>query len=385
LKSLEKVSGTFRRQKFSRFSFLSFEQNNDCGRVVVRLVSLLSNAIALGVLLLIAGCGAAVQKNGTEQLLLSDSVDRAIDQLDLSPLAGRTVFLDTAYMQTFKGPNVYVNSDYIVSALRQKLTTTGCRLELNRTEADYILEARVGALGTDTMEVTYGIPSSNGLGMAATAISGVPAVPAIPEISVGKRNNMMGVSKVVVFAYHRDTGIPVWQSGAAVSRSDAKDSWFLGIGPLTRGSVYNGVTLAGNKINRPFEKKKPRQAKPLTIADRHSYVHPAVLEKQLADAKASEAGKKTVEQASHEQGTATPADGATTPVPVPPAEGSAPTAVPTANTNAAAVPPAAVPPASTPSAAPAADASPSLETLPPESLFAEPTEGQTLPPILWTD
>ena len=271
----------------------------------MRQVMITQLIVALSLLLLVAGCGAAVQKTGTEQLVLSDSVDRAIDQLDLAPLAGRKVFLDTTYMQTYKGPNVYVSSDYIASALRQKLTTTGCRMEISRTEADYILEARVGALGTDTMEVTYGIPSSNGLGVAASALGGVPAVPAIPEISVGKRNNLLGVSKIVVFAYHRDTGIPVWQSGAAVARSDAKDSWFMGVGPLTRGSVYNGVTLAGNRVNPPFEKKVARQIKPLSMGDRHSYVHPAVLEKQLADAKDIETQqKKTVNQVSHETGTA---------------------------------------------------------------------------------
>jgi len=271
----------------------------------VRQFMIIKFIVVFSILLVAAGCGAAVQKTGTEQLVLSDSVDRAIDQLDLAPLAGRKVFLDTTYMQTYKGPNVYVSSDYIASALRQKLTTTGCRMEINRTDADYVLEARVGALGTDTMEVTYGIPSSNGLGVAASALSGVPAVPAIPEISVGKRNNLLGVSKIVVFAYHRDTGIPVWQSGAAVARSDAKDSWFMGVGPLTRGSVYNGVTLAGNRVNPPFEKKVARQIKPLSMGDRHSYVHPAVLEKQLADAKEIEGQQqKTVNQVSHETETA---------------------------------------------------------------------------------
>lgn len=258
-------------------------------------------------LLLSAGCGTAIQRNGTEQLLLSDSIDRAIDQLDLSPLAGRRIFLDTEYMKTFKGANVYINSDYIISALRQKLTTTGCQIQATRTEADYVLEARVGALGTDTMEVTYGIPSSNGLGAAATALSGVPAVPAIPEVSVGKRNGAMGVSKIVVFAYHRDTGVPVWQSGSAIARSDAKDSWFMGIGPLTRGNVYDGVTLAGNRLNPPFEKKnqKQRRIEPLTMADKHNYVHPAVLEKQLADAKAEDGMK--VKAASHLTSDADPA------------------------------------------------------------------------------
>jgi hypothetical protein len=74
----------------------------------------------------------------------------------------------------------------------------------------------------------------------------------------------------------------------------------MGVGPLTRGSVYNGVTLAGNRVNPPFEKKVARQIKPLSMGDRHSYVHPAVLEKQLADAKEIEAQQKTVEQVSHE-------------------------------------------------------------------------------------
>jgi len=238
--------------------------------------------------LLLAGCGTALQRSGTEQLLLSDSVDRAIDQLDLSGLAGRKVYLDTEYMKTFKGTNVYINSDYMISALRQKMTTSGLQVETTRTEADYILEARVGALGTDTMEVTYGIPSSNGIGAAANAVSGVPVMPVIPEISFGKRNGTVGISKVVVYAYHRDTGVPVWQSGAAVARSDSRDSWLLGIGPLTQGSVYDGPMIAGNRINPPFGRRNVRQPKrPLTIADRQQYVHPAVLERQLADAKAA--------------------------------------------------------------------------------------------------
>jgi len=254
--------------------------------------------VVLCCLLFASGCGAAIQRNGTEQLLLSDSVDRAIDQLDLSPLAGRKVYLDTEYMKTFKGANISITSDYIISALRQKLTTTGCFMQATRLDADYILEARVGALGTDSMEVTYGIPSSNGFGTAASALSGVPAIPAIPEISVGKRNGVKGISKIVVFAYHRETSIPVWQSGSAIARSDARDSWFLGIGPLTRGSVYNGTLLAGNRINSPFEKKsKTHEVKPLTMADKHSYVHPAVLEQQLTDARVN--ATPSVEQASH--------------------------------------------------------------------------------------
>lgn len=291
--------------------------------------------------------------------MLSDSVDRAIDQLDLSGLAGRSVYLDTEYMKTFKGNNVYINSDYMISALRQKMTTSGLRVETNRTEADYVLEARVGALGTDTMEVTYGIPSSNGVGAAATAVSGVPAFPIIPEISFGKRNGAVGVSKVVVFAYHKETGVPVWQSGAAVARSDSRDSWLLGVGPLTQGSVYDGPMLAGNRINPLFGKKssRPQQRRPLTIADRQQYIHPAVLERQLADAKAAESSDVTPAAAS-DSTAATPAEqpGQAQIKPAshqPPEASDSPSLVPPANPATPAVPPA---PNASPTTAP--DAAP---------------------------
>lgn len=231
-----------------------------------------------------AGCGTIVQRAGTEQLLLSDAVDSAIDQLDFSPLTGRRVYLDTSYMPALRNPT-FVNSEYITSALRQKMTTSGCLIQTGRETADYILEARIGALGADSMEVTYGIPSSNGVSQAASILASAPLVPSIPEISFGKRKGGIGIAKVMVFAYHRETGTPVWQSGNAVARSDAKDSWFMGIGPVTRGSVYNDETrFAGNTIRIPFlTRRKPQNQGSLTIADRHQFVQPAVLERQLAD------------------------------------------------------------------------------------------------------
>jgi hypothetical protein len=247
-----------------------------------------------------AGCGTAVQRNGTEQLLLSDAVDRAVDQLDLSPLAGRRVYLDTEYMKPVKG-NMFINSEYINSSLRQKMTTSGIQIHQDRTTADYVLEARVGALGSDSMEVTYGIPSSGGVGQAASAIAGAPAI-SIPEVSFGKRNANIAVSKLVVFAYHRETGVPVWQSGSAVAKSDSQDSWMLGVGPLTRGSVHEGYRFAGKRLWMPFSQPtKSNENAPLTIADRYHFVHPAVLEKQLADAKAMESGSPgSVHPVSHE-------------------------------------------------------------------------------------
>jgi len=249
------------------------------------------------------GCGTTQQRSGTEQLLLSDSVDRAGDGLDLSVLSGRKVYLDTTYIHTVKG-TMFVNADYIISALRHKLTVSGCLVQASAGEADYVLEGRIGALGTDSLEITYGLPASNALSQAANLMTGIPALPSIPEISVGKRNAALSTSKIVMFAYHRESGTPVWQSGASISKSDAKDTWVMGAGPLQRGSIYDGATFAGVRVKTPdlFGRKLRKsnaQAKQVTIADAHQFVHPAVLEQQIADAKAEEEPK--VIPAAHEE------------------------------------------------------------------------------------
>jgi hypothetical protein len=263
-------------------------------------------------ILVAAGCGTTQIRSGTEQLLLSDAVDRSVDRLDLSALDGESVFLDPTYIRPDKSPRSggadnYVNSNYIISALRQKLTMSGCLLKSSASEADYVIEARVGALGTDAMEVTYGIPASNALSAAASLLSAVPAAPTIPEISVGKRNAAMSTSKVVLFAYHRETGQPVWQSGAAIARSDAKDSWLLGAGPFQKGSIYRGTQFAGSRLRFPWSPRlKTRESTGLKIADAHQFVVPRVLEQRLAVRAAEAAGaigeheNSTVVPASHE-------------------------------------------------------------------------------------
>ena len=242
-------------------------------------------------------------RSGTEQLLLSNAVDRSIDRLDLSTLDGESVFLDSKYIAPDKssksgGADNYVNSNYIISALRQKLITSGCLLKPSAADADYVIEARVGALGTDALEVTYGVPASNALTAAASLLTAAPAAPTIPEISIGKRNAAMSTAKLVLFAYHRETGHPVWQSGAAVARSDAKDSWLFGAGPIQKGSIYDGTQFAGSRLRFPWNPRKKKAAAPgLKIADAHQFVVPRVLERRLAVSENEESGA-TTDQAS---------------------------------------------------------------------------------------
>ena len=55
---------------------------------------------------MLAGCGTTKTRNATEQLLISDAVDRSIAVIDFAPLAGKTVYFDTKYLVTVKGVKI---------------------------------------------------------------------------------------------------------------------------------------------------------------------------------------------------------------------------------------------------------------------------------------
>jgi hypothetical protein len=205
---------------------------------------------------LMVGCGTTKVYTATEQLLMSDAVDSSIAKLDFGPLRGSKVFLDTTYISAMgKQPpvpglqthNTMVNSDYIISALRQQITAAGCLLVDTKESADLICEARCGAIGIDGHSVTYGIPANN-IVSNATSFVGGNSIPSIPELSLAKREMKSAAAKVAVFAYDRQTKEPVYQTGIAQAGSNARDTWFLGMGPLQQGSIYRAPRFAGRRL-----------------------------------------------------------------------------------------------------------------------------------------
>jgi len=195
----------------------------------------------------LSGCGSTKSRAATEQLLVSDAVDRSIASIDFRPLTGKTVYLDTQYVKSVKGTG-FVNADYIISSLRQQMLAANCYLEEDRNKAEYVAELRVGALGTDAHSITYGIPASNSLSSAASLVPNAPPIPMIPEISLAKKEDEVAAAKIAIFAYHRDSRHAVWQSGIAQARSSAKDSWFLGAGPFQSGTIHERPQFAGENL-----------------------------------------------------------------------------------------------------------------------------------------
>ncbi|MEM6981022.1 MAG: DUF6655 family protein [Planctomycetota bacterium] len=213
-----------------------------------------SMIVLVELMLWVVGCGTTREHQATQQLLLSDAVDRSVSTIDFRPLAGQTVFLDTSYLRTVKG-SFFVNADYVTSALRQQIIAAGCLLQDSTKDADIIIEARIGTLGADDHRVTFGVPENNAIGSAVALIPNAPAVPQIPEIAFARRDAREGAAKIAAFAYDRETRRAIWQSGISQSRSTARDTWVLGVGPFQAGSIRDETRLIGSNLIK-FGRKK---------------------------------------------------------------------------------------------------------------------------------
>ncbi|WP_437190731.1 DUF6655 family protein [Planctomicrobium sp. SH527] len=212
--------------------------------------------IAIALLLCSTGCGTTKQNMATEQMLNSDAVDAAVAKIDFTPLAGEKVFFDTKYMTNYKGVG-FVTAEYVISALRQQMSAAGILIQNDQEAATYVLEGRIGVLGTDAHEVVYGIPSNSPLNsaaqVAAATTTGAPIPASIPELSLARRNDQAASAKIGLFAYEKGTKEVVWQSGSSVAKATAKDLWVMGIGPFQKGSIYKGkVRFAGEANDSPI-------------------------------------------------------------------------------------------------------------------------------------
>ena len=188
------------------------------------------------------GCGTTkwsdTTRTGTEQLLISNAIDRVVNKVDFSPMREKKCFLDTsAIAQT-------TDRDYLAMAIRQHLAAAGAILATSKEESDYIVEVRAGAVGTDRDDLLVGIPAMTLPSIPSTQYSAT----VIPEIPFIKRTKQRGVANIALFAYNKTTGKPVWISGNRQGESTARNLWFAGTGPLTRGTIYSETTFAGNPV-----------------------------------------------------------------------------------------------------------------------------------------
>src|SRR3954465_13272191 len=161
------------------------------------------------------GCGTVkttgTARTGTEQLLLTNAWDSALQKVDFRPLTGVPVYLDSTHVTA-------VDQGWVVSSLRQAMLSQGVLLRAKPEQAQWIVEARVGAYGTDEYNLLVGIPQTS----IPPTITGMPTG-TVPEMPLIKKSNQQGVAKLALFAYDRASGQFVWSSGTLLATSSAKD------------------------------------------------------------------------------------------------------------------------------------------------------------------
>ncbi len=191
----------------------------------------------------VVGCATTrstdTPRTATEQLLLSTAIDKAINRLDFRALDEKRVYFDPQYLQGVS------DERYVISALRQHLLASGAALCEKRDDAEIVLEARSGGVGTDRNELMVGLPQMP----VPQIVPGVPMpISVVPQMTLARKSKQRAVAKIAVFAYNRETGRPLWQSGTVPMIADTSETWLLGVRPFQRRTLINGRSREGELL-----------------------------------------------------------------------------------------------------------------------------------------
>jgi hypothetical protein len=200
---------------------------------------------ALATALFTTGCASTTTSNtartGTEQMLISAAMDRAMSSVQFDDFNGYKVFVDDKYLEA-------VDKGYLVGSIRHKILQAGGLLAPAADASDLVLEIRSGGIGTDGQESFIGIPAI-----------GIPGLPIeLPEVKVASRSTQMGSAKLGLVCYDAKTGEAVGLGGGSSALTHSNDTYVLGIGPFRSGSVlsqreksvgFNGV--GGSFLSNP--------------------------------------------------------------------------------------------------------------------------------------
>jgi hypothetical protein len=187
---------------------------------------LLLTTVLLGWMATAFGCATMkhsdTARTGVEQLLISTAADKALDKVDLRPIAQAKVFLETKYLDC-------VDKNYIIVSMRQRLMRSGCTLVEKIEDAQVVVEVASGGVGTDRNELFLGT-------------SEIPLPPpspvSIPRLALMERKRAIGTAKIAVLAYDAKTKAAVINNGYALARADHRTTNLLGLGGINSGSVH---------------------------------------------------------------------------------------------------------------------------------------------------
>ncbi|WP_447983028.1 hypothetical protein [Nitrospira sp. Nam74] len=150
-------------------------------------------------ILLVSGCAfsrppSQTVRTATEQLLLSQAIERSLHDLSLPLAEGSTVMIETAGFAV--PPTAFIPSDlnYARDTVAGRLGQLGLRIHPKNEEPEYIVRVLVQSLGTVQGETFIGIPSVAVLGFA------------LPELTLYKAQFQSGYMRYSIDVYESATG-----------------------------------------------------------------------------------------------------------------------------------------------------------------------------------
>jgi hypothetical protein len=187
-------------------------------------------SIVLGGVLLLSSLGCAssstsnTARTSTEQLLVANAVDQALDKVNFASFGGHRVFLQDKYLDC-------VDKNYVLASTRHRLFTSGAAIVDAADKADVVLEIRSGVVGTSTSGSFIGTPEI-----------ALPGMLTIPEIHLTERKRQEATVKLGLVAFDPKTNELLGEGGISLARSN-DNNWFVaGIGPYKNGSIKKEVT-----------------------------------------------------------------------------------------------------------------------------------------------
>ena len=153
-------------------------------------------------------------RTASELLMLSHSVDHAIEEMDLSELSGKKVFMDVKYFES-------VDKNYVLGALREKLGKDGAILLASEEEAEYIIEPRNRGLGLDTRSSLFGLPAMDIPVPLAGRISS-------PELALYKAQRADSIASFALAVYRKSGGLDLEIASAGAGESKFNQYHILG-------------------------------------------------------------------------------------------------------------------------------------------------------------
>lgn len=169
------------------------------------------------------GCTSAHTSNtartSTEQLLVSNAVDHALDKVDFRPFAGQAVYLEEKYVDC-------VDKNYVIASIRHRLLMAGASLVNSADSASIVVEPRSGGVGTVSSESFVGVPEI-----------ALPGMVTLPEVRFMTRTRQEGTAKIGLVAYDPKSGQVLGPGGQSLARADDNNWYVVGVGPYRSGTL----------------------------------------------------------------------------------------------------------------------------------------------------